>query len=495
MALLYRALIFAAALPSCLPGVAAAAGTVSVTGQVQGPSPFIEQVSLTLSAPQSLTSVQFLVMPNAGSVTRPISATYSAAYLVARGYWDGSSSNMTVPVFGLYAGAANTVVLNFAFSDGSTVQQSTAFTTTAYTDSCNALNNGKVVVQARRRTSDISFDYVLLKKYCSADTPTILDTDGNVRWVGTAGIATQASLLFQNGFYLSNGTGVTRIEFDGTYRALADYSNIGVTFTGHHNFDPGRTGIILDVNTTTQTESTDVEIDGAGNVLHVWDLGAIISKAMVAGGDDPSQFVQPVGTDWFHNNATTYNPADNTLIVSSRENFVIALDYDTQAIRWIFGDAAKHWHQFKSLRAFELQRGPHTLEPEGQHAVSIADDGDLSMFDDGQQSFYQTPPGRVETYSTPRVYHIDTVARTATETYTYAQHQSVYSDICSSVYEDTTAPGNRLVDYAVAQGRTVTEIVGLDPKNRKVFDYQYPAVALCGTAWNAQILHLENLQF
>ena len=54
---------------------------------------------------------------------------------------------------------------------------------------------------------------------------------------------------------------------------------------------------------------------------------------MLAGGDDPSGFVYPVGTDWFHNNATTYNKADNTLIVSSRENFVIAVDYDTPA-RW-----------------------------------------------------------------------------------------------------------------------------------------------------------------
>ena len=225
----------------------------------------------------------------------------------------------------------------------------------------------------------------------------------------------------------------------------------------------------------------------------IW--GAIISKAMTAGGDDPAQFVQPVGTDWFHNNATTYNPADNTLIVSSRENFVIAVDYDTQQIKWIFGDRTKHWHQFKSLRAFALTATRGTPEPYGQHAVSIADNGDLLLFDDGQNSFYQQPPGRVRSYSAPRAYHIDTTAMTATQTYAYKQHQSIYSDICSSVYEDIGAPGNYLIDYAVAQSRTITEIVGLNAARKKVFDYQYPAMDYCGTGWNAQIVHLENLQF
>ena len=46
--------------------------------------------------------------------------------------------------------------------------------------------------------------------------------------------------------------------------------------------------------------------------------------------------------DWFHNNAVTYNRADDSIaIVSSRENFVICLDYETGAIKWILGDTAR----------------------------------------------------------------------------------------------------------------------------------------------------------
>ena len=72
-----------------------------------------------------------------------------------------------------------------------------------------------------------------------------------------------------------------------------------------------------------------MEVDAGGNILRTWNLADIISAAMIAGGDDPHQFVYRAPIDWFHNNACAYRSSDNSLIVSSRENFVIALDYDS----------------------------------------------------------------------------------------------------------------------------------------------------------------------
>jgi hypothetical protein len=60
--------------------------------------------------------------------------------MISRNYWDGSSSQVSIPVFGLYAGTANSYTLAFSFSDGSTAQQTQTFTTAPYTDSCNVLN-------------------------------------------------------------------------------------------------------------------------------------------------------------------------------------------------------------------------------------------------------------------------------------------------------------------------------------------------------------------
>lgn len=330
---------------------------------------------------------------------------------------------------------------------------------------------------------------MLLKSIVLPGTPVIIDSDSEIRWVGTAPVTTQNSILFQNGLYVASGTSLIRQEFDGRYTTLADFSSLGV-IGFHHNFDFGRDGFIMDVDTLDWTESVNIEVDGAGNVLRSWNLGDIISAAMIAGGDDPNDFLQPAPADWFHNNATTYRKSDNSLIVSSRENFVIALDYDTGAIKWILGDPTKHWYEFPSLRAFSLTLGPDTLPPIGQHAVSFFRD-ELLLFDDGTGSLNQSPPGESRTYSAPRRYSI--AGNTATEVWHYLADPPIDSPFCSSVYEDAT--DNYFIDYTLAGPNISTDLVGLDATGNIAFYYQYPLVVGCGTAWNAVPIHLEDLRF
>ena len=229
---------------------------------------------------------------------------------------------------------------------------------------------------------------------------------------------------------------------------VANYSGIGVTGF-HHNIDPGREGMILNVNTVNQTESVNLEVDAGGNVIRTWNLAEIISAAMIAGGDDPSQFVYPAPTDWFHNNARAYRSSDNSLIVSGRENFVIAIDYDSGTIKWILGDPTKHWYQFPSLRQFSLTLAAGTLPPIGEHALSMSGD-QLLLFDNGTGSVFQQPPGETRTYSAPHKYQIDLGAFKATETWHYYPDPSVSSRFCSSVYED--APDNYVIDYSLGAG-------------------------------------------
>jgi hypothetical protein len=297
----------------------------------------------------------------------------------------------------------------------------------------------------------------------------------------------------------SNQTGISRIDFDGILTFVRDYSGIGVTNSGHHNYDPGRQGMLLEVNTTTQTESVIMEVDTSGNVLNTWNFANIISAAIQASTPpgDPTQFVKPAPNDWFHMNAATYKKSDNTLIVSSRENFVIAIDYDTQAIKWILGDPMKQWHGFQGLSAYALTLDPNSLPPIGQHAVSITHDDNLLLFDDGKSSLNHTPAGVDRTYSAPRKYHIDTQAMTpsATELWNYPNGQSLYSPFCSSIYEDD--PLNYLIDYAIISNlgpNKFAELIGLDNAGSKIFDYRY-ATNNCNTMWNSIQIHLERMMF
>jgi hypothetical protein len=298
-------------------------------------------------------------------------------------------------------------------------------------------------------------------------------------------------MLHENGIYLASGTTLTRMELDGTYRELADYASLGVVGF-HHNIDPGKQGILLEVDTVEAEESVVIEVDGAGQLLRTWDMNEIVRSAMQAGGDDPTGFVQ-VGVDWFHSNACAYQESEDALILSSRESFVIAVDYETGAIRWILGDPTKSWYQYPSLRAFALTLEGDGLPPVGQHAVSTKGNK-LLLFDNGAESSNQVPPGESRDYSAARRYRIDPEKKVAREIWSHRADPDIHSPFCSSVYEDR--PRNLLLDYALAGSSRSTEIVGLTARGEVAFHYSYPFQGVfCGVAWNAIPVHLEDLVF
>jgi hypothetical protein len=453
-------------------------------------------LTLEVSNTTVLKSIRFEIDAKPGSVTRPLSGTYANSYLVERGFEQPPpATTVTVPVYGLYAGYTNIVRLTYRFMDGSSKQAVTSITTATFDDTCGYDN--PTIVQARKKSRDLSYDYLMVKGNCSYFEPAIIDTDGALRWVGTAGLSAGNVILFDNAVYLGHGPLLTRIELDGAFSQIGDYSSLGIV-AFHHNIDRGKVGIILDATTTTSVASTLMEVGVSGTVLKQWDMAAIISAAMRAGGDDPSRFVYPPPTDWFHINGSAYNRADDSLIVSSRENFLICLDYKTSAIKWILGDTTKKWYQFPSLRKFALMLAPGSLPPIGQHAPSITYDQNLLVFDNGRESVFQYPRGEHRNYASPRKYTLDLVGHVATEVWNYPANQNVHCPLCSSIYED--APYNYLIDYAIVnQGLpggipVFAQLLGLNAAGETIFSYRYPAPN-CGTIYRALPVHLENTKF
>jgi len=478
--------------------------TITITGQNAGPTSFISQLTLTASDTTVIKSIQFTITPKPGSVTRPLSGTYSQDFMIDRGYLVPPSTDIFLPVYGLYDGYTNNVTLTYNFLDGSSKMDSTTIATDAFDDQGCGYKN-PMVLQARTDSTDLSYDYIFVRSGCGDFSPVILDTDGALRWVSTMGIpnALVASSLFYNGAaYETSGSTLNRVDLDGSITVLGDYSTDGVV-NFHHNIDPGKTGVLLEADTNDFYESIVMEVDLSGAVLKTWNLADIISAAMTAGGDDPSQFVYPAPTDWFHNNGVTYNRADDSLILSSRENFVIALDYETGAIKWILGDQTKKWFTFSSLAQLALNTEAGSLPPIGQHAPSITFDQDLLLYDDGFFSSFQQPPGMNRTYSSPRKYQLNLNVSssggdpgTATEVWNYEQEQSIYSPICSSVYED--APLNYLIDHAFVGGfgsqMPYGQLLGLDAAGNTIFYYQY-AATFCDQVYNSLPIHLEHTSF
>jgi arylsulfate sulfotransferase len=471
--------------------------TITITGHTAGATPFISKLTLEVSNTTVLKSIQFAIDPKPGSVTRPLSGTYANDYLVGRGF--EHPPEVILPVYGLYAGRANTVRLTFRFMDGSSKQAVTSVPTATFDDQGCGYNN-PTKLQPRTNSTNLSYDYVFDRSACGDFSPVILDSDGALRWVSplaTESALSASSTFFDNAVYLTQGSQLFRVELDGAVGLLADYRDIGVVNL-HHNIDTGKTGLLIDPDTTSLFESEALEVDSSdGTVLRTFNMAAIISAAMVAGGDDPSQFVFPTPTDWFHLNGVAYNRADDSLIVSSRENFLICIDYETTAIKWILGDPTKKWHQFPSLRKFAITLAANSLPPIGQHSPGITFDQGVMIFDNGQNSQFQNPPGAQREFASPRKYSLDLVGNVATEVWNFPMNESIHSPFCGSSYED--APYNYLIDYALVNGGlpgvpTFAQLLGLDSGGEKIFYYQYPTMG-CNTAYNSIPIHLESTKF
>src|SRR5215467_11298323 len=113
---------------------------ITINGYTPGVTPFISNVSLTASDTTVLKEIEFTIVPKPGSVTRPLTATYANYYLIDRGFENQQTGEITLPVYGLYDGYANTVTLTYNFMDGSSKQANLTITTASFTDPCGYKN-------------------------------------------------------------------------------------------------------------------------------------------------------------------------------------------------------------------------------------------------------------------------------------------------------------------------------------------------------------------
>ncbi|HET9182654.1 MAG TPA: aryl-sulfate sulfotransferase [Candidatus Angelobacter sp.] len=457
-------------------------------------SPFVQLVHLTDSDISTVSAVDYTIAPKPGSVSKPVHVEYSMAALAARGYVAGNA--LTVPVFGLYAGFDNQVTVELKRGSGSAASLQLTITTPDYVDPTGIYSHPDILTP-RSPNGALGFSFMYIKS--ALGSPIIIDTDGEIRWAAPGIANATSSALNGDEFIIGDPTTPTlyRLRLDGT---ISDAELPSSSFTDfHHNIEPGKSGFLGEVDAASggvkSLASNIIEFQDSNvtSIQNHWDLAAILTAYMSSQGDDAAAFVRP-GIDWFHSNSAIYDPQDDSVIVSSRENFVIKLDYKTGAIIWILGDPTKYWFTFPSLRAKALTLAPGGLYPIGQHALSINPEGELMLFNDGLGSANQpagASAGETRTFSAVSAYSIDEKTMTAQNTWNYDAGQTIFSSICSSAYESPDK--SILVDYAVADNFTHALLVGLDPNHSVVFEFEYPTSS-CNTSWNAQPIALDDLK-
>lgn len=473
-------------------------------GATSAKPPYYTSVSLNGDSLKFLQSISFTVEPKPGAVSAPVHVTWTKAALEAHGYYTSGGGTLSLPVFGLYANYGNQVTITVTFPDASAETFPMVITTPAYTDPYGVYDQ-PTILKSRAPGSALGYNYMMLKS--TVGGPVIVDTDGEVRWEALGVANAESSTLLGGSFLIGSETSnqVFNLQWDGTQTGQTLISNPDlIEFT--HNIDPGKVGLLAEFSGTDSLgndgdaivaeivpETNSVAQTAKIGIPKIWDMALVIANYMLSQGDDAAAFVRP-NADWFHLNAAAYDPSDDSILVSSRENFVIKLDYSTGNIIWIFGDPTKYWYTFPSLRAKALTLAPGGLYPVGQHGISVTSAGYLLLFNDGAGSENQPtgePAGIFRTYSAVNAYAIDTATMTAQQIMNFDYNQSIFASFCGSVYESS---GTYLVDYSTADNLVHDRLVGLDANQNVAFDFQYNSSIPCGTSWNAIPVPLENLQ-
>ncbi|MDF1699936.1 MAG: aryl-sulfate sulfotransferase [Planctomycetota bacterium] len=453
----------------------------------RGPIPYAVRATLALTEPEPIERVTFTVQTKPGNAAADVRVTYARSFLDRTGALDEVNGEVVFTVFGLYHEYDNQVLVDVEFATSAPL--SNTYVVNTLNDPPQDPPDG-IDVQSLQAGLDVS--YMFMQRFTG---PTIVDIDGEVRWFAP----TLADIVFPRactpeGIVLGalNSNAIYNVDWLGsvTRNVMSDPR----CTTSHHNIEPGKTGFLNTVafvdGAIDRPESVLAEMTQTGTITKLWDFDQIFSARISGFGEDPSTFVQN-GVDWFHMNSAVYDATDDSVIASSRENFVVKADYETGAIRWILGNPGKLWYT-----AYPLSLQPLALTvigdaPIGQHSLSISADGELlTCFNNGLGNTNLPDVGDSQGYSKVSVYRIDETLRTATEVLSLDFAEAFYSPICSSAYR--TAGGNMLVTFSAPDDNSPPRLFVVNDAGEVLFE-AFAAGDGCAAAYATQEFELSGL--
>lgn len=220
-----------------------------------------------------------------------------------------------------------------------------------------------------------------------------------------------------------------------------------------------------------------------GRTVREWDLGEVLD---IDRSVFPADYSMDNKADWFHINSINYNESDNSLLASGRNQGVVKFD-GQKNLKWILsphkawgasgregkGEATKKY----LLTAVDASGKPYGNDVQeglersadfewstGQHAISVLDNGNIVLFDNGlSRNFNRTP-----TYSRAVEYKIDEDAMTIQQVWEYGRDKGLdmFSGITSDV-DILPETGNRLITAGNVR-------LGKLPPHAKMLEVSYP---------------------
>lgn len=338
-----------------------------------------------------------------------------------------------VPIYGLYNNDTTEVVI--------TLDDGTSATFEVTTEDIG-VDYGTIQTEMK---SEASYDYSNLTFVCSTmGTLYGVDADGDIRFFTNIG-GTLGVHQLENGHLLMPASYVLKssyykegmIEVDLLGKIYREYMIPGGQ---HHDFvelPDGNLLVASDSPDLSTVEDYVVEIDRETGAV-VWELDM---KDLISQEDGQSASMDSDGSeeaDWFHNNGLAYDAENDLVLLSARhKDAIVAVNKEDKSLAWILGDPT----------GWDGVDPSYFFTPEGedfewfyaQHNVSILDNGDIALFDNGTAKVKRVDgDNRVSgdnVYSRAVVYQIDTENMTVSQVTEYGKERGAdwYSDWISGV--------------------------------------------------------------
>ena len=350
-----------------------------------------------------------------------------------------SEKEHILPIYGLYPGYDNQVVLETANG----AKQTITITTEPAIEEAKAATSIKT-------TADYMGHNLMFLTTAMDSMPVGYDYKGDIRWYANVNFNFDLKRM-PNGHLLMGTerlvgmpyytTGLYEMVFSG--KIFKEYR--GPIGGYHHDQFAMEDGNILmltyDASTPTVEDMCVLLDKNTGEILRKWDYKDVLPQYPTAGSGSQDE------ADWFHNNAVWYDKRTNTLTFSGRhQDAVINIDYELDEngkckLNWILGDP-EMWPEDMQKYFFkpvgDLSKFDWQYE---QHACVALPDGDIMLFDNGHFRS-KNPEKRIlnaENFSRGVRYRIDTEKMEIEQVWQYGKERGTefFSPyICNVEYYD-----------------------------------------------------------
>ena len=338
-----------------------------------------------------------------------------------------------VPIYGLYNNDTTEVVINLEDGTSATFEVAT-----------EDINVDYGTIQTKMKT-ETNYDYETLTFICSTmGSLYAVDAAGDIRFYTTMGGSLGVHQL-ENGHLLMPASYVLKTSYYKEGMIETDllgkiYREFMVPGGQHHDFvelPDGNLLIASDSPDFSTVEDYVVELDRQTGEV-VWELDM---KDLMGSEEGQSASMDSDGSeesDWFHNNGLAYDAQNDLVLLSARhKDAIVAVKKEEKSIAWILGDPTGWGEEYQSY--FFTPEGEDFEWFYAQHNVSILDNGDIALFDNGTARVKRVDgDDRVsgdDVYSRAVVYNIDTENMTVSQESEYGKERGAdwYSDWISGV--------------------------------------------------------------